>query len=136
MADGPVLLCYDGSDDARAAIESAAAILSGTEVVSVCFWQSLTTAAAGRFATLLELVQEPSSINAREEERARTIAEEGAEIARAGGMNAEARAVEIDLPVDDAIIAYADEIDASVVVLGSRGRHTVSSLLLGDVAHD
>ncbi len=38
--------------------------------------------------------------------------------------------------VDDAILAYADEIDARLIVLGSRGRSSAGYALLGDVAHD
>ena len=40
------------------------------------------------------------------------------------------------MPIDEAIIAYADEIDAPLIVIGSRGRSSISSMLLGDVAND
>ena len=39
-------------------------------------------------------------------------------------------------PIDEAIIAYAEEVDAPMIVLGSRGRSGIGSMLLGDVAHD
>ena len=47
-----------------------------------------------------------------------------------------AAAIEVSRPIDEAIIAYAEEVDAPMIVLGSRGRSGIGSMLLGDVAHD
>ena len=51
-------------------------------------------------------------------------------------MPAEGRAIEVSRPIDEAIIAYAEEVDAPMIVLGSRGRSGIGSMLLGDVAQD
>ena len=59
-----------------------------------------------------------------------------ADVARAAGMPSEGRAIEVSKPIDEAIIAYAEEIDTPLIVLGSRGRSGIGSMLLGDVAHD
>jgi nucleotide-binding universal stress UspA family protein len=135
-AQGPILLCYDGSDDARTAINSAATLLEGREAIVICFWQPLAHI-ANRFAVnLLELVQDPAGVNEREATLARQVAEEGATLANRAGLQTQGRAVEVSLPIDEAIIAYADELDAPLIVLGSRGRSTIGSMLLGDVAHD
>jgi len=48
----------------------------------------------------------------------------------------EGNAPEVSGPLDVAILALADELDAGLIVLGSRGRSTVASALLGDVARD
>ena len=87
--DGPLLLCYDGSDDGRPAIEAAARLFAGREAVVACFWQPFA-AVAKRFAvSLLEVVQEADDINEREAALAQQIADEGAAIARRGGFDAQ-----------------------------------------------
>jgi nucleotide-binding universal stress UspA family protein len=133
---GPVLLCYDGSDDAGTAIDLAGTMFPGRETVSVCFWQPFAQVAKRFAINLLEVVQEAESVNGRESALAQQIAEAGAEIATRAGLVSTGKAVEVSKPIDEAIIAYADEIDAPVIVLGARGRSAVGSMLLGDVAHD
>ena len=39
-------------------------------------------------------------------------------------------------PIDGAILSHADELDAHAIVLGSRSRSGLGSMLLGDVAGD
>jgi nucleotide-binding universal stress UspA family protein len=135
-AAGPILLCYDGSDDARTALTTAAALLEGRDAVVVCFWQPFAHLAKRFAVNLLELVQEPADVNEREATLAQQIADEGAKAAREAGLRVEGRAVGVSSPIDEAIIAYADELDAPLIVLGSRGRSSIKSMLLGDVAHD
>jgi nucleotide-binding universal stress UspA family protein len=135
-AAGPILLCYDGSDDARTALTTAAALLEGREAVVVCFWQPFAHLAKRFAVNLLELVQEPADVNEREATLAQQLADEGANAAREAGLLVEGRAVGVSSPIDEAIIAYADELDAPLIVLGSRGRSSIKSMLLGDVAHD
>jgi nucleotide-binding universal stress UspA family protein len=64
------------------------------------------------------------------------VAAVGTRIANQAGFRAEGHAVEVSRPIDEAIIAYADEIEAPAIVLGARGRSGIGSMLLGDVAHD
>jgi nucleotide-binding universal stress UspA family protein len=135
-ANGPILLCYDGSDDAAAAINAVAALLSGHDALAVCFWQPFSRQASRFAINLLELVQDPASVNDREAELAQQIANEGADLANQAGLHAEGHAVEVNLPIDEAIIVHADQIDTPLIVLGSRGRSSISSMLLGDVAND
>src|SRR5664279_3971993 len=75
-------------------------------------------------------------VNEREARLAQERAETGAALAAAAGLQAEPRAVEVNRPIVDAIIAYAEEIDAPLIALGSRGRSGPGSMLLGDVAQD
>jgi nucleotide-binding universal stress UspA family protein len=133
---GPILLCFDGSEDAVAAIAEAATLFPGREAVVVCFWQPFAQVAKRFAVNLLEVVQDAEGVNEREIVLARAVADAGAGIASKAGLKAEGRAVEVSNPIDEAIIEYADEIDAPVVVLGSRGRSGIGSKLLGNVAHD
>lgn len=136
MNDGPALVCYDGSEGARAALEAMAETISAHDVIVACYWQPFAESTKRFAIDLLELVQDPSGINQREEELARAIAEEGAKHARSLGLAATGQAVRIDSPIDEAILAHAESIDAAAIVLGSRSRRTVRSLILGDVANE
>lgn len=135
-ARGTALICYDGSESARAAIESAAPLLGDLDCVVVCFWQPFADVARRFARSLLEIVQDAETVNEQERLLAERTSAEGAALATSVGLAAEARAIEVDAPIDDAILDYADEVDAAVIVLGSRGRTGLRSVLLGDVAGD
>lgn len=62
------------------------------------------------------------------------IAEEGAEHARALGLNANARVASTNATASEAIVEAADEINASIVVLGSRGRQGSRATILGSTS--
>jgi nucleotide-binding universal stress UspA family protein len=136
MANGaPLLICYDGSEGARAAVETAGGLFGVRRAVVACFWQPFA-ARNRRFAVdILELVQNAAAINEREEQLCHEIAEEGSAMARESGLLAEPCAIRIDGPIDEAIVAHADEIDAAAIVLGAGGRSTLRSLLIGAVAN-
>jgi nucleotide-binding universal stress UspA family protein len=131
----PVLICYDGSDGARAALEVACRAFAGRFVVA-CYWQPFAGDSRPLAVDMLQIVQDPDSINERERALAEAAAEEGAQLARSAGHAVEAVAVEVSAPIDQAILAHADELDAVAIVLGSRSRSGLGSLLLGDTAGD
>lgn len=134
--DGPLLICYDGSDAAKAALDEAARLFSGQAAVVACYWQPLV-ARPGRFGNVLgEVVEDAGDINRREKELAAAIADEGVALARDAGLDAEGRSVEIDGPIEEAILAHADELDAGAIVIGARSRSSLRSLLIGNVANE
>jgi nucleotide-binding universal stress UspA family protein len=101
-----------------------------------CYWQPFASSTKPLAIDMLELVQEAARINEREEQLAHELAEKGAATARKAGMTADARAIEIDGPIDEGILLHAEELDASAIVLGARSRAGVRSLLLGDTANE
>ncbi|KAB8196449.1 universal stress protein [Nonomuraea phyllanthi] len=128
-----VLIAYDGSADARAAIEFAAKHLAAEPTVVITVWEPL----------LVQFKKYPlalSTIDPGTEDEAHGQAEaharEGAELALASGLtDVTYRAVADNESIWKTIVDVADEIDASLIVTGSRGLAGVRSVLLGSVSN-
>ncbi|MDX3106093.1 universal stress protein [Nonomuraea angiospora] len=128
-----ILVAYDGSADSRTAIEFAAKHLAAEPTVVVTVWEPLLVQlkkyplAAG----VLDQNTEDES-HAQAEQHAR----EGAELAIAAGLSdVTYRAVADNESIWKTIVDVADEVDASVIVTGSRGLAGVRSVLLGSVSN-
>jgi nucleotide-binding universal stress UspA family protein len=136
MNEGPVLLAYDGSDHAKAAIERAGAVLRPGPAVVATAWTSFEDAApAALLAIPGDMVREGTeALDDAGRETAEELAAEGAELARAAGFDAEPRAVRSKGPFFAALIHLADELDASAIVAGSRGRSALRAAVLGSVS--
>jgi nucleotide-binding universal stress UspA family protein len=117
MDDAPILICYDGTEGAHRAIESAAALLGPRRAVVVDLGPPLT--AAESYA-VMSPVTPGAAFEELNEEDALRRAKVGAERARRAGFEAEARGG-IAAPTWEGIVDVADEIDAPVIVMGSRG---------------
>jgi len=135
-ANGRLLVCYDGSDGAKAALDAAARAFAGHEAVIACYWQPFGSSPKRFAVDIRELVQDADDVNRREEQLAQRIADEGAELARSFGLAADGCAVEIDGPIEEAILAHADEIEAAAIVLGARSRSGLRSLLIGSTSNE
>ena len=129
---GPTVLAYDGSPAADAAIRAAATSLAESAAVVVTAWVSVLFAGPLGFGN----PHVDPDVDAAQAARAASICEHGADVAREAGFAAvSARAEHADGAAWATILAVADEVDASVIVVGARGLSTVSSALLGSVSH-
>jgi nucleotide-binding universal stress UspA family protein len=127
--DHPILIAYDGSEYAKAAIVQAGEQLrDGRRAIVLTVWQPY---GAMGFVGAPGVV--PVGVEEDVERDARRVAEEGAQLARTAGFDAEP-VVERGDPIWQQIVESADEHDASVVVMGSHGRTGISRVLLGSVA--
>ena len=131
-----VLIAYDGSDNAKAAIERAGAVLQHGRAVVATAWTSFEDAAPAALLALPgDMVREGTqTLDEANLEEAEELAAEGAELARAAGFDAESRDVRSKGPFFSALIHLADELDASVIVAGSRGRSALRAAVLGSVS--
>jgi nucleotide-binding universal stress UspA family protein len=132
------LYCYDGSADARAACERAAALLGGHQAVVLCIFESILAVPTGGGGIGDPEMMPPEDAEAVDEAaraRALDLAREGCELLGRLGIGAEPAAAEGLGSVWRTILAEADERDADVTVLGSRGLTGVRSLMLGSVSH-
>ena len=135
---GPLLLAYDGSEPARTAIETAAALFSGRSTVVVHVWETpLPHWRSGHAVTatpLSEIRELADDLDELLANSAREQAQEGADLARRRGLGARAESIESSTGVWRALIETAQSTDAGVVAVGSRGRGAFASTILGSVS--
>jgi nucleotide-binding universal stress UspA family protein len=133
-ADGPLLLCYDGTAGARNAIKRAGKLFHGRDGLVLTVWQP--AAALGNFGWAGESagMADFFELDRAAAEAAARVAGDGARRARESGLLARPVPVEAAGPVWETIVEVADRHEAAAIVMGSRGLTGVRSMLLGSVS--
>jgi nucleotide-binding universal stress UspA family protein len=126
---GQVLLCYDGSEESRRAIAAAGGLVSGRRAIVLNVGPPLTPAESVVLASPATIDFE--HVNAQS---AREVAEQGAALAREAGFEVEVRGG-VGAPVLETIVVYAEEIDADVIVVGTRAMNGFGELVKGSTSH-
>jgi nucleotide-binding universal stress UspA family protein len=131
------LYCYDGSADAKRALERSGEILRGQEAVVMCVFESILEMPSGGELGYPDMipVQDAAEVDQTSRTRSLELAEEGCKLLRATGLQATPAAVEGVGAVWRTILDEADKRDAAVIVVGSRGITGVRSLVVGSVSH-
>jgi nucleotide-binding universal stress UspA family protein len=132
MDDAPILICYDRSADSDRAIETAAALLGPRRAVVVDIGPILTGAES---VVSISSVVPGTAFEDLNTDGALEKARAGADRARKAGFKAEPRA-ELAEPFWEGIVDVADEIDAEVIVIGSRGLKGIREQFEGSVSHE
>jgi nucleotide-binding universal stress UspA family protein len=134
-SEKPILVCYDGSENSRHGIAAIRGLFAPTEVIILTVWQPLVTklAESGSFGVVA--IDDESQADEAEERAARAAADEAAERGREAGHTVTVRVEQAMGATWAKIIEVADEIDAKLIVCGTRGRGAIKTALLGSVSH-
>lgn len=132
-----MLIAYDGSENAKRAVEYAGRFLSATRAVVLTAWEPMVRQAA-RLSGLSGVMQ-PEWMPDEDIEDvayvdARHINSEGVRLAKLAGLNAEARTAECTSTIWNAIVDVADELNVDIIVAGTRGATGIRALLHSSVA--
>lgn len=133
-ADGPLLLCFDGSADARRAIVRAGALFAGRRALVMTVWQPIADLDSFAWSGVIATEANAVDLNRTAAERGARIADEGVRLALNAGLKAEPIVAEANGPVWRTIVEIAARHDAAAIVMGSRGLTGVRSMLLGSVS--
>lgn len=119
-----MLIAYDGTAAARAALKAAAQLLNPTSVVLLTVWESMasqTTKALSRAG----LHQTPTGTEQDgvdpAYEAALELCDDGIAVAQSLGLSAQAHLMETSTTTSAAIVETAKELGADVIVSGTRG---------------
>ena len=129
VASGPIVFAYDGSELAKLALDEAGELLGpGREAIILTVWQPFDVG----FVPASGLQFDAEEITAVRKAAEQTAAP-GVAAAEAAGFRGRGVALEAT-PSWKGIVRFADERDASLIVLGSHGRTGLADALLGSVA--
>lgn len=125
-----IVVATDGSAAATAALDEAIAIAQGTgdQLAVITVWRALQ----GDFGLAYPSGALLNELLDAERGHAESTLEEAIDRARAAGVTVVTHLATGD-PAE-CICVYADEIDARMIAMGSRGHGNMASLLLGSVS--
>jgi nucleotide-binding universal stress UspA family protein len=130
-----ILIAYDGSADARAAIDHAGQVMGAEPATVLTVWEPVLDLMARVGAGMAMADVDFGEVDRSSEEQARRQADEGAERARNAGLDANPRVRTRRTSIAETILAEADDLGARAIVVGTRGLTGIKSLLLGSVSH-
>lgn len=132
MSTPKLLIAYDGSSNARGAMQTAAGLFPGASAVLLYARQPLEG-----FAAHLEghpALEKLQGLDAAALDVSEKIATDGAELARSFGPIAEPLISSTMATASEAIVEAAEELDVDVIILGSRGLRGFKATLLGSTS--
>jgi nucleotide-binding universal stress UspA family protein len=135
---GPLLIGYDGSASARAAVADAGRLFGGRDAIVVTVWESaIRRSLSGRAIAAVpneEIQAIARDVDEHFRDRAVAVAAPGAELAQEHGLQARPEAVEAAGAAWHGLLGTARTASAAAVIAGSRGRGAVASTVLGSVS--
>jgi nucleotide-binding universal stress UspA family protein len=143
MHAGPVIIGFDGTRAALRALDEAAPLLSGQQVLVIVVWEGgrafdfagNASHTLGYPVASLDLSGAFAADQAAYEAAVR-LAERGAQLAESAGLTAEALAIADDATVAETLLRLAAERDARAIVLGSHSHSRVSEIVFGTTTRE
>jgi nucleotide-binding universal stress UspA family protein len=139
----PVLVAYDGSTIAQRAVETAARLFGGHRLVVVSVWEPglaftlAPTPDIGGVGYIPPSADEMATMDRAQRDHAADSAEAGARLAREHGATAvEPLPVADEGKIGETLADLAEQLDASAIVVGSRGLGAVKSGLFGSTSRE
>src|SRR4051794_20829397 len=133
-ADGPLLLCYQGSEDAKHAIEHAGRLLGGRDALVVTVWQPTPAPGSSTSVGATESTFDLVEVDRRAADRGERVARDGDGSPKQAGLHARPVVAEDPATVWKTTGETADRHDAAIIAMGSRGLTGLRPLLLGSVS--
>ena len=136
----PVVLAYDGSAEADAALREAVALFGQRRLIVASVWEpglAMVTMMPPAGEPTMGYLPDPGEVAAIDRVQsghADDVAEAGARLARELGATAEALSVPDAANVAETLIAIAEERDARAIVVGSRGLGGIKARVLGSTS--
>ena len=136
----PVVVAFDGSPEAAAAVRAAASLFRDRQLLIVSIWEPGLAMAAMSSPDAMGMTlpmpnpEEIATIDGIQSDHATATAEAGAKLARDLGARADALPTRDEVDVAETVLGVAGQRDAAAVVVGSRGLGAVKSRLLGSTS--
>jgi nucleotide-binding universal stress UspA family protein len=126
----PILIAFDGSADAQAAVAQVAEQLPGASAIVLAVWEPRLVQALRLTWSGTVLVPNDVEDEDRDAEKfAKELAEQGAQLADLAGLKATPRWAADTHTVWEEILAVAAAEDVRMIVTGTRGLHGVRAAL-------
>ena len=126
---GPPLLCYDGSDGARAAISAARELLDARSALVFHCWESWAAEAPALAAASATVGGMAAELDEAATERSTDLVTEGIDCAQRAGFDTAGLSERAVGPIWMAALDAADQHASSAIVVGSRGLTGISAAL-------
>ena len=127
--DGPVLLCYDGSESAKRAIEIAGELFEPRAALVLHFWDSWVAEAPSLAALSGTVEGMAAELDEVADEQSSKLTADGVEFAEQSGFDATGLSERAVGPGWMAVRDAANQHACAAIVLGSRGLAGVSAAL-------
>ena len=141
---GPLVIGFDGTPASQGAIRESAALVGRRPAVVAVVWKAglafelmeLPTAVVGLPPTPID-IRTALDIDRTLYETAQRLAEQGAQVAREQGLEAEPLVVaeDPDVSIAETLVRLARERDSQAMVVGPH-RHGRGPLVLGSISRD